>query len=155
MAATSNAETLRHVANHVSMLLNNSPLYSHLFPRIRLISAASGHVIAHLDLEPMHLNSKGSLHGSISAAIVDFIGGVAISSYDCRDSTGVSTDMHITFVGGAKAGDTLEIEGSVARCGGTLAYTNATIRKFDRAKGALNGDLVTTGSHTKFVKQRS
>lgn len=155
MTAENNPGTLQHVDGHVKSLLVKSPLYSHLFSSIRLFSASSGHVVTHLDLGPKHLNSKGSLHGSISATLVDFIGGVAIASYDCRENTGVSTDMHISFVGGAKAGDTLEVEGSVARCGGTLAYTNVSIRKLDSAKGELKGDLVTVGSHTKFVKQKS
>lgn len=154
MASTEgDCHVLEHVQSHVSTLLQKSPLYSHLFSHITIVSARSGHVIAQLALEPLHLNSKGSLHGGVSAALIDFIGGVAIASYDCRDNTGVSTDMHLSFVGGAKTGHVLEIEGNVARCGGTLAFTNAFIRKVDANKGRLQGDMVATGSHTKFVKQ--
>lgn len=99
-------------------------------------------------VEARHLNSKQSLHGSVSATLIDFIGGVCIASYDKRDNTGVSTDMHISFVSGAKLGDLLDVEGKVVRCGGTLAYTEATIRK------AVDKSVVTTGTHTKYVKQR-
>ena len=82
------------------------------------------------------------------------MGGVAIASYDNRNSTGVSTDMHVSFLNGARVGETLEVEGRVDRCGATLAYTSVIIRKLDTEKGESNGVVVTMGSHTKFVRQR-
>ena len=140
--------TEAHIKRHLSFLLSNSPIYAHLFSAARLQSATPGLVVIHLDLQSLHLNSKSSLHGSVSATLIDFMGGVAIASYDNRDNTGVSTDMHVSFLSGAKAGETLDIEGRVDRCGGTLAYTAVTIRKLS------TGDVVAMGSHTKFVKQR-
>lgn len=62
--------------------------------------------------------------------------------------------MHISFAGGAKTGDTLDIEGRVDKCGGTLAFTSITIRKKEDGKAPGEGALVATGSHTKFVRQR-
>lgn len=62
-----------------------------------------------------------------------------------RDKTGVSTDIHTSFVGGAKEGEVLEIEGRVSRVGGTMAYTSVEIRK-------VGGEVVATGLHTKFVR---
>lgn len=143
-----------HVQSHLNFLVTNSPIYRHLFSNVRLHSATSGRVVVHLALESIHLNSKQSLHGSVSATLVDFMGGVAIASFDNRDSTGVSTDMHVSFLSGAKAGETLEVEGKVDRCGGVLAYTSVIVKKLDTAKGEGMGTVVTMGSHTKFVKQR-
>lgn len=157
MAQASTKEELecyQHAQDHVAFLLENSPLYSHLFQNIKVASASSTSVICTLALEPHHLNSKGSFHGSSSAALVDFMGGLAIACYDQRQNTGVSTDMHISFIGGAKTGDTLEAEGRIDKCGGTLAFTQITIRKLEVGKPQGQGALVTTGSHTKFVKQR-
>ena len=157
MAATVSDETsecLAHAESHVKFLLENSPLYSHLFQNIRVTSASSSKVTCTLELQPHQLNSKGSFHGGCSAALVDFMGGLAIACYDRRQNTGVSTDMHISFIGGAKTGDTLDLEGRVDKCGGTLAFTNVTIRKLEEGKPQGQGALVTTGSHTKFVKQR-
>lgn len=82
------------------------------------------------------------------------MGGLAIACYDERENTGVSTDMHISFIGGAKTGDVLDIEGKVEKCGGTLAFTTVTIRKQEDGKPRGHGPLVATGSHTKYVKQR-
>lgn len=147
-------ECFAHAESHVEFLLTNSPLYSHLFQNIQVTSASPTKVTCTLELQPHQLNSKGSFHGSCSAALVDFMGGLAIACYDQRQNTGVSTDMHISFIGGAKTGDTLDIEGRVNKCGGTLAFTSVTIRKLEEGKPPGHGALVTTGSHTKFVKQR-
>jgi acyl-coenzyme A thioesterase 13 len=61
----------------------------------------------------------------------------------------VSTDIHISYQSGAKAGDTIEIEGKAGKVGGTLAFTTATIWKLVDGKP---GPIVATGSHTKYVK---
>ena len=148
------AAIFAHVQRHVDFLLANSPIYAHLFRGVKVHAVTPSRVVAHLPLQPEHLNSKQSLHGSVSATLVDFMGGVAIASYDERNNTGVSTDMHVSFVSGAKAGDVLEVEGRVERCGGTLAFTSVVIRKLDEGKGEGNGDPVAKGSHTKCVKQR-
>ena len=147
--------TFRHVELHITTIVERSPVYSHLCDGISLVSASPDRVIVHLKLQKKHMNSKGTLHGSVSATLVDFMGGIAIASHDERENTGVSTDMHISFLGSAKENDLVEIEGIVDRCGGTLAYTTATIRKVDQNKGQASGDIIAKGTHTKFVKSRS
>jgi acyl-coenzyme A thioesterase 13 len=142
----------KHVETYIATSIAGAPIYSLLFSALKLHQAGSGRVVVLLRLEDIHINSKGSLHGSVSATLIDFIGGVAIASHDLRDKTGVSTDMHISFVGGAKAGDTIEVEGRVEKCGGTLAFTTATIRKYEPEKGEGRGALVSIGSHTKYVR---
>ena len=66
------------------------------------------------------------------------------------DKTGVSTDIHTSFVSTAKEGDWLEIEGRASKVGGTLAFTTVEIRKVFDYSGP--GPVVCTGTHTKFVK---
>lgn len=143
-----------HCHSHIEFLLGNSPIYTFLLSNSTLTHATPGRVVVQLPLEDVHLNSKGGLHGSVSATLVDFIGGVSIASYDERSNTGVSTDIHISYVGSARAGDTIEIEGIAVKVGGTLAYTTATIRNVQEGKEEGKGDVVAIGSHTKFVKQR-
>lgn len=154
MGSDEEVSSIDHARAHVGFLLINSPIYSHLFQGIKVDSATSTRVLCSLPLEPIHLNSKGSLHGSCSATLIDFMGGLAIACFDNRMNTGVSTDMHISFAGGAKTGDVLDIEGKVDKCGGTLAFTTVTIRKQADGKAQGEGPLVATGSHTKFVKQK-
>ncbi|KAF2759967.1 Thioesterase/thiol ester dehydrase-isomerase [Pseudovirgaria hyperparasitica] len=146
----SNDEILAH-ANKVftTRLLPKSPIYNFLLTPLELISATKGTVVARLPLTDVHVNSKGGIHGSTSATIVDLIGGLAIAAYDLRDSTGVSVDIHITYVSSAKVGDIIEIVGSVDKVGGTLAYTSVTIWK---VVDGQRGPVVVKGSHTKYVR---
>ena len=148
MAQTSATES--HVREHLKRIISASPVYSHFFAHLQLQSVSSGVVKVRLTLEPHLLNSKGSLHGSVSCALIDLMGGVAIASYDSRDDTGVSTDMHVTFISGAKQGDLLEAEGKIVRCGGTLAFTEVEIKKV--GIGEWRQDVIAKGTHTKFVR---
>lgn len=97
------------------------------------------------------MNSGGGIHGSVSATICDWVGGMAIASYDLREKTGVSVDIHVTYQSMAKEGEEIEIEGRADRVGGSLAYTSMKISKVVDGKP---GPLVATGSHTKYVQKR-
>ena len=138
-----------HIEKLVSTKLPNSPIYAFLLTPVQITHAKKGHVTARLPLSKNHMNSAGSLHGAVSAAIVDWMGGMAISTFDCRDRTGVSVDIHVTYQSGAKLGEELEIEGTAERVGGSLAFTKIGIYKVDDGQ---RGKVVATGTHTKFVK---
>ena len=138
-----------HVEKLVQTKLPTSPIYAFLLSSIQIISASKGHVVARLPLNKNHMNSGGSLHGAVSAAIVDWAGGMAISTFDIREKTGVSVDIHVTYQSGAKLGEELEIEGIADRVGGSLAFTKISIYKVE---AGARGKVVATGTHTKFVK---
>ncbi|MCJ1257279.1 hypothetical protein MMC24_005104 [Lignoscripta atroalba] len=128
----------------------NSTIYRLLLGDIEIVSATKGVIVARLRVQPVHLNSKGTLHGTVSACLIDWAGGLAIASTG-MDNTGLSTDIHTTFVSTAKHGDWLEIEGRATKVGGSLAFTTIEIRK--AGEGANQGPVVSTGTHTKYVKQ--
>lgn len=155
MAETETApqqDTLAHVRKHWQSIEPNSPVYGFFFPRIAIVSAASGsgRVIALLPLEKQHINSKGILHGSVSATLVDWAGGMSIAAAKGLDRTGVSADIHVSYVGAAREGDTLEIESWVSKVGRNLAFTQVEIRKLGSVPGE-KGPVVATGSHTKYM----
>lgn len=141
---------LEHVQNVWSQIKPNSPIYQLLLNDIVITSASRGVVQAHLQVLPIHLNSKGSLHGSVSACLVDWAGSMAVASHG-RDKTGVSTDIHVSYVAGAKEGDWLHVEGEAIKVGGTLAFTKVTISKLDSDMNVKG--VVVTATHTKYVKQ--
>ena len=146
--------TLQHAKNHTAFLLANSPIYNHLLSAIEITSATPARAVARLRLEPPHLNSKHILHGAVTATLVDFMGGLAIATYDGRERTGVSADIHISYVGAARLGDVLEIEGVPVRVGGSLAFTTVTLRRVVEGSEVGEGAVVAVGSHTKFVRQK-
>lgn len=138
---------LIHVKKVWNSMKAKSPVYQLLIPNIELTSATQGAITARLLVGPNHLNSKGTLHGTVSACMIDWAGGMAIASTGV-DTTGVSTDMHITYVSSAKEGDMLEIKCTASRVGSTLGFTSMEI------KNVATGAVVSLGVHTKYVRQR-
>lgn len=106
-------------------------------------------VRARLQVTARQLNSKGTLHGSFSATVADWAGGLAIASCGL-DVTGVSTDIHVNYLSTATTGDWLEIESRANKVGKSLAFTTFTISK----KTDLGLTIVAQGSHTKYVRTR-
>ncbi|KAK3058343.1 hypothetical protein LTR09_001421 [Extremus antarcticus] len=139
----------QHIEELVKKKLPTSPIYAFLLSGVQIQSASKGHVVARLPLEKNHMNSGGSLHGAVSATIMDWMGGMAISSHDCRDKSGVSVDIHVTYQSAAKIGEEIEIEGIAERVGGSLAFTKINIYKVEDGQ---RGKIVASGTHTKFVK---
>ena len=116
-----------------------------------MISVSENHVVAELRLEDLHLNSKGTLHGTVSACLVDWATSMAIAASG-RDKTGVSTDLHVTCVSTAKLGDILRIEATASKVGTNLAYTTVQIWNVSDEKKT---QIVCHGLHTKFVMQQA
>lgn len=142
------SETLLHVRSIWDKMKPNSPIYKFLLNEIDIDYAKDGKIIAHLPVRQVHLNSKGTLHGTVTACLTDWAGGMAIASTGA-EKIGVSTDIHNTFVSTAKEGDVLEIESVAGKVGRTLAFTTVEIRKSDSENKSM---LVSTGTHTKYVK---
>ena len=144
------SEALQNVEKVWSGMKSNSPIYEFLLSDIELLSASkTGSMTARLKVKACHLNSKGTLHGTVSAGLVDWAGSLAIAATGL-EKTGASTDIHTSFVSTAKEGDLLEVTATAAKVGGTLAFTNVEIKKL---KEDGTSSVVSTGSHTKYVKQ--
>lgn len=123
-----------------------SPIYRFLLEKVELASAEHGTIIAKLPVTENLLNSKKGLHGSTTATIVDWAGGIAIATTG-MEKTGVSTDIHVSYVSSAKVGDTLTIQGKVSKLGRNLAFTTVTIYKGE----GDDQQVVAHGTHTKYV----
>ncbi|KAJ7624907.1 HotDog domain-containing protein [Roridomyces roridus] len=141
-------DLLNTVQTTLTRYLTSSPLYDLLLSTLELVSASPDRVTLKLLVLPVHVNSKAVLHGSLSASLVDLVAGLAITAAG-SPKTGLSTDLHVSFAGAAKEGDTLWIDGFAERVGATLAYTRVRIEKETQNGGRA---LVATGSHTKYVK---
>lgn len=142
-------DILAHVQKVWDGIRPNSAIYRLLLSELRWVSASHGRIVVHMRLQPVHLNSKRTLHGSVSATIVDWAGGMAIASTGLH-KTGVSTDIHVSYVSAAKDNDMIEIEAWVSRVGRSLAYTMVEIRKVGDDAGR-KGPVVCTASHTKYL----
>ena len=162
--APSPSEILAHVVSYHETRCAASPIYAFLLgtpsePQVRFTSASKGVFTARLTLQAHHLNSAGGLHGSVSATIVDWAGGLAIAAWDLRAATGVSVDINISYLSTARLGEEVEIEGRVERVGGSLAFTEVRIWKVnvsgsEAGQEQQRGAMVISGRHTKFMRTK-
>ncbi|MCJ1273480.1 hypothetical protein MMC21_001272 [Puttea exsequens] len=144
--------SLDHVKEVWNRVRADSPIYNFLIPNILLRSATStGSFVAHLCLEPHHLNSKIILHGSVTTCLMDWAGGMAIAATGL-EKTGVSTDLHTTFVSTAKKDDILFIKAKASKVGKNLAFTTMEISRMKGFDGSDENVIVATGTHTKYVR---
>ncbi|RPB02494.1 thioesterase family protein [Choiromyces venosus 120613-1] len=125
----------------------NSPIYNFALSSVKITSVSKGHVIATLRVEPNHLNSKNTLHGTVTTCIIDWMGSMVIASHGLQ-KTGVSTDIHASFVGFAAEGEELIIEGRSEKIGRSLAFVSVLIQK---VKEGGEKQVVSKGSHTKYI----
>ena len=142
-------KVLSHVVDYQSTRLNKSPIYKFLLSDADIYYAAPGLIVARLAVTANHINASGGLHGSVTATIVDWAGGLCIAAYDCRQKTGVSVDINVSYVSIVREGDVIEIEGKAEKVGSNIAFTTVEIHHI--VNGARK-KLVATGRHTKFVK---
>ncbi|CEH13512.1 HGG motif-containing thioesterase [Ceraceosorus bombacis] len=136
-----------------SQIVASSPIYGFVLQEVQIEQASSGGVTALLPLTDRHSNSKAILHGSVTATLVDWIGGLVIaaaSSSPLQAKRGVSLDIHISYIGAAKAGQDLRIEGRADKVGRSIAFIAVRLTAYDKGTNA-NGRLVATATHNKFI----
>ena len=80
------------------------------------MTARPGFVKSSLIVESKHGNRLSTLHGGLSASLVDTSGSLAVGMYGFW-FTGVSTDISITFVKPAALGEEIIIESQVISMG--------------------------------------
>ncbi|BES91361.1 Thioesterase superfamily [Nesidiocoris tenuis] len=120
--------------------------FDQVLNKIDLVSAQDGKCVAEMTVSEEHTNTNGTLHGGLTSTIVDVISGIALVTHK-NASVGVSVDLHITFLNAAPLGERIVIEAKTNKSGKTLAFLDVEIKK------KSNGQLLATGSHTKFVFQ--
>ncbi|PMD25229.1 Thioesterase/thiol ester dehydrase-isomerase [Hyaloscypha hepaticicola] len=128
---------LDHVRGVWQRMQGNSPIYDFLLSDVEIISARKGAVTARLALAKNHVNSRGTIHGAVSAALADW--------------SGASIDIHVTYIGTANVGETIEIEAIANKVGRSIAFT--TLRIYKLVEGQ-QGPMIATASHTKYISQQ-
>lgn len=95
---------------------------------LRVLRAIPGKVEAVLPVQQTHLNRLGSVHGGLVSTLIDTGGSLAIASKGFY-ATGVTTDLHATFVkpAGGK-GDELRVLAEVISLGKVMATTRIELR---------------------------
>ncbi|XP_033856858.3 acyl-coenzyme A thioesterase 13 [Acipenser ruthenus] len=120
------------------------PGFDRVLSKVDLVSASPGKVVCELKVEEEHTNRGGTLHGGLTATLVDVISTTALL-YTERGAPGVSVDMNITYMNAAKIGEDVLITAQVLKQGKTLAFTTVDVTS------KATGKLIAQGRHTKHL----
>ncbi|XP_076610368.1 acyl-coenzyme A thioesterase 13 [Chaetodon auriga] len=120
------------------------PGFDRVLTKVDVLSASPGKVVCEMKVEEEHTNRGGTLHGGLTATLVDVISTMAIMNTE-RGAPGVSVDMNITYMNAAKIGEDVLITAQVLKEGRTLAFATVDLTS------KVTGKLIAQGRHTKHL----
>ncbi|KAK9679010.1 Thioesterase superfamily [Popillia japonica] len=141
MAASLTAATAEKAIN----IIRNSKGFDRVLKAVKIITASNGSVTAELKIEDEHLNVMGTMHGGLSATLVDVISGIGLLTHKAGLKPAVSVNMNLSYLSGAKPGDTVQIISETLKTGKSLAFLEVEI------KNKETGLVLVKGSHTKYI----
>lgn len=99
-----------------------------------------GYVRLSIRLEPHHTNPHGVMHGGVVTTMMDSALGAALGALrgeEARRRPHATIEMNASFLGSARPGDRIAVEGRVLRLGRTVAFGEAEARRGDGALVAV------------------
>ncbi|XP_074998325.1 acyl-coenzyme A thioesterase 13 isoform X2 [Calonectris borealis] len=118
--------------------------YEFQFREMKLLSATPGKIVCEMKVEEEHTNRGGTLHGGLTATLVDVVSTTALL-YTERALPGVSVDMNITYTSAAKIGEEILITAQILKQGRNLAFASVDLTN------KATGKLIAQGRHTKYL----
>ncbi|XP_005797423.2 acyl-coenzyme A thioesterase 13 [Xiphophorus maculatus] len=118
--------------------------FDRVMSKVDVVSASPGKVVCEMRVEEEHTNRGGTLHGGLTATLVDVISTMAIMHSE-RGAPGVSVDMNITYMNAANIGEDVLITAQVLKQGKTLAFATVDL------SSKTSGKLIAQGRHTKHL----
>ncbi|KAM4704871.1 acyl-coenzyme A thioesterase 13 [Rhinophrynus dorsalis] len=134
-------------ANNLRMMLKSlikGPGFDRVLNKVDVVSASPGKVVCEMKVEEEHTNRLGTMHGGLTATLVDMVSTAALLNTE-RGIPGVSVDMNITYMNAAKIGESIIITAQVLKQGRTLAFATVDV------SNKTTGKLVAQGRHTKHL----
>ncbi|XP_074025736.1 acyl-coenzyme A thioesterase 13 [Leptinotarsa decemlineata] len=132
-------------AQHIAKHLKNAKGHDQILRKVTVVHLKDGYCHAEMNVSEEHTNSLGTLHGGLSATLVDNVSSWALMSHAGGEYPSVSVEMNMTYLKGAKIGEDIKIEANTLKVGKTLAFLEVFI------KNKSSGDLLVKGAHTKFL----
>ncbi|XP_010179320.1 PREDICTED: acyl-coenzyme A thioesterase 13, partial [Mesitornis unicolor] len=118
--------------------------FDRVLHKMKLISATPGKVVCEMKVEEEHTNRGGTLHGGLTATLVDVVSTAALL-YTERALPGVSVDMNITYTSAAKIGEEVLITAQILKQGRNIAFASVDLTN------KATGKLIAQGRHTKYL----
>uniref|UniRef100_A0A0B6ZV12 Acyl-coenzyme A thioesterase 13 n=2 Tax=Arion vulgaris TaxID=1028688 RepID=A0A0B6ZV12_9EUPU len=121
-----------------------SPGYESIFDQLKVVSGGDGNCSCELVVSPKMLNDFGTLHGGVTASLVDAVSTYALTTTG-SGRPGSSVDLNISYLRPVKVNEVITISARTLSCGRTIAFSCVDITKTN------TGQLVAQGRHSKFV----
>ncbi|XP_053719811.1 acyl-coenzyme A thioesterase 13 [Synchiropus splendidus] len=118
--------------------------FDRVLNKVNFLAADPGKVVCEMRVEEEHTNRGGTMHGGLTATLVDVISTLAIMNSE-RGAPGVSVDLNVTYMSAAKLGDDVLITAHVLKEGRTLAFANVDLTN------KATGKMIAAGRHTKHL----
>ncbi|XP_030408411.1 acyl-coenzyme A thioesterase 13-like isoform X2 [Gopherus flavomarginatus] len=111
-----------------------------------VLSATPGKLVCEMKIEEEHTNRGGTLHGGLTATLVDVVSTAALL-YTERGMRGVSVDMNITYMSAAKIEEEILITAQILKQGRSIAFASVDVTN------KATGKFVAQGRHTLYLGQ--
>ncbi|XP_034254874.1 acyl-coenzyme A thioesterase 13-like [Thrips palmi] len=119
--------------------------FDRVLSKLKVVSGGNGKCVAEMKVEEEHQNYGGTLHGGMTATLVDIVSTLGMLTHEKVQSPGVTVDLHVSYLKAARVGEEILVEASTIKAGKTLAYLHVDIKKKD------TDEIIARGSHTKFI----
>uniref|UniRef100_A0A1I8IGS7 Acyl-coenzyme A thioesterase 13 n=1 Tax=Macrostomum lignano TaxID=282301 RepID=A0A1I8IGS7_9PLAT len=96
-----------------------------------------------LAIDTEHANTYGTLHGGLTASLVDTMTTMALVAND--SPPGVSVELSVSYMRPAAVGSTLLIHSEIVKLGKSMAFLTSEFRDKE------SGKLIATGKHIKHL----
>ncbi|XP_069701572.1 acyl-coenzyme A thioesterase 13-like [Periplaneta americana] len=111
---------------------------------VKITNVGEGSLQAELLLAPEHQNKRGTLHGGMTATLVDMLSTMALMTHEVG-VPGVTVDLHISYLKTATTGETVVIDCNTLKAGKSLAFLDIELKMKE------TGKLIAKASHTKHI----
>ncbi|XP_032655427.1 acyl-coenzyme A thioesterase 13 isoform X1 [Chelonoidis abingdonii] len=135
-----------HSFREMMKSLLSSYNFDRVLSKMTVLSATPGKVVCEMKIEEEHTNRGGTLHGGLTATLVDVVSTAALL-YTERGMPGVSVDMNITYMSAAKIGEEILITAQILKQGRSMAFASVDVTNKE------TGKFVAQGRHTKYLGQ--
>ncbi|CAG9768779.1 unnamed protein product [Ceutorhynchus assimilis] len=131
--------------HHFRQFIKNCKGFDKVLTNLIFLEAENGGCSAELKIDENHINPLGTLHGGLSATLVDVVSSLGLTTHNAAEYGHVSIDMHLTYYKSASIGEEIHIVSNLAKIGKKLAFLEVDI------KNKESQEVLVRGTHVKFL----
>ncbi|XP_067936301.1 acyl-coenzyme A thioesterase 13-like [Watersipora subatra] len=130
-------------AQQLWQMIQKTSSFDGLMKKVELVSAGNGSCVCKMKVGEEHTNLGGTLHGGMTATLVDTVSTVALLTSEPY-KPGVSVELSVSYLRAVPLGENITIDAKTVKTGKTLSFLAVDLLDSkDR--------IIAQGKHTKFV----